>query len=245
MLDDFYYINKDHPSYSLRRTTHNRGEAHATDGKMLLSNKAQADVMKLFFARDEDLYDKKFTEVVGEDFWRSNFWVYWQTMFAISPWHGALEMKLYVTRFIHPFGGYADLSSVKWTRLNQFDSLVLPLLKWLEQQGVTVEYDTRVTNVLFDISPERKVARRIEWLRGGERGGLDVTENDLVFITNGSAVESTAWGDHHTPAQWNTEIREGSIWAMWRNIAAQDPAFGRPDAFCTQRTRAAMSRRAW
>src|SRR4029453_15909276 len=26
---------------------------------------------------------------------------------------------------------------------------------------------------------------------------------------------------------------EGSIWAMWRNIAAQDPDFGRPDKFCT------------
>jgi oleate hydratase len=48
----------------------------------------------------------------------------------------------------------------------------------------------------------------------------------------GSAVENTAWGDHHTPAKWNRDIEEGSIWAMWRNIAAQDPAFGRPDKFC-------------
>ena len=142
-------------------------------------------------------------------------------------------MKLYMNRFVHTFGGFADLSCVKWTRYNQFESLVLPLLTWLQQHGVTIEYDTRVTNVLFDIAPQRKVARRIEWLRGGERGGIDVTENDLVFITNGSPVESSAWGDHHTPAKWDREIREGSIWAMWRNIAAQDPAFGRPDKFCT------------
>ena len=233
MLDDFYYINKDHPNYSLRRTTENRGQAHETDGKMLLSTTAQGELMKLFFTREEDLYDKQFSEFVGEDFFRSNFWVYWQTMFAISAWHGALEMKRYMTRFIHHFGGFSDLSTIKWTRYNQFDSLIRPLLVWLEQQGVTIQYDTRVTNVVFDISPERKVARRIEWLRGGQRGGLDVTENDLVLITNGSPVESTAWGDHHTPAMLDTEIREGSIWAMWRNIAAQDPAFGRPDKFCT------------
>ena len=86
-------------------------------------------------------------------------------------------------------------------------------MKWLEEQGVTIVYDTRVTNVVFDITPERKVARRIEWLHGGERGGLDVTENDLVLITNGSPVENTAWGDHHTPAKWIREIQEGSIWA--------------------------------
>ena len=46
-------------------------------------------------------------------------------------------------------------------------------------------------------------------------------------------MESTAWGDRHTPAVFDTEIREGSIWALWRNIAAQDPAFGRPDKSCT------------
>ena len=43
VLDDFYYINKDHPNYSLRRTTENRGQAHETDGKMLLSSKAQGE----------------------------------------------------------------------------------------------------------------------------------------------------------------------------------------------------------
>ena len=93
-------------------------------------------------------------------------------------------------------------------------------------------YDTKVTNVVFDVTPERKIARRIEWIQGGKRGGRDVTKNDLVLITNGSAVENTAWGDHKTPAKWNRDIQEGSIWAMWRNIAAQDPAFGRPDKFC-------------
>jgi oleate hydratase len=158
-------------------------------------------------------------------------------MFAIAPWHGALEMKLYANRFVHTFGGFSDLSVVKWTRLNQYDSLVLPLMTWLEKQGVRVHYDTRVTNVVFDITPDRKVARRIEWLRGGRHGGVDVTENDLVLITNGSPVESTSWGDHHTPPKWDREIREGSIWALWRNIAAQDPDFGRPDKFCTNTDR--------
>ena len=233
VLDDCYQINRDHPSYSLRRTTEKGGQAVESDGKMLMSPRAQREVMKLFFARNEDLYDKRFDEVVDEEFYRSNFWVYWQSMFAIAPWHGALEMKLYANRFVHQFGGFSDLSTIKWTRYNQFDSLVRPLLVWLEQHGVTIQYDTRVTNVVFDIAPERKVARRIEWLRGGERGGVDVTENDLVLTTVGSPVEATSWGDHHTPAVWNREIGEGSIWALWRNIAAQDPAFGRPDKFCT------------
>ncbi|MEU1446704.1 oleate hydratase [Streptomyces mirabilis] len=233
VLDDFYRINKDRPTYNMRRTTQNCGQPVETDGKMLLSPRAQREIMKLFFTRREDLYDKRFDEVVGEEFFRSNFWVYWQSMFAIAPWHGALEMKLYANRFVHHFHGFSDLSTIKWTRYNQFDSLIRPLLVWLEKHGVTIQYDTQVTNVLFDITPERKVARRIEWLRDGQRGGVDVTENDLVLTTVGSPVEATTWGNHHTPPVWNQEIGEGSIWALWRNIAAQDPAFGRPDKFCT------------
>ncbi|MFF2467639.1 oleate hydratase [Streptomyces mirabilis] len=233
VLDDFYRINKDRPTYNMRRTTQNCGQPVETDGKMLLSPRAQREIMKLFFTRREDLYDKRFDEVVGEEFFRSNFWVYWQSMFAIAPWHGALEMELYANRFVHHFHGFSDLSTVKWTRYTQFDSLIRPLLVWLEKHGVTIQYDTQVTNVLFDITPERKVARRIEWLRDRQRGGVDVTENDLVLTTVGSPVEATTWGDHHTPPVWNQEIGEGSIWALWRNVAAQDPAFGRPDKFCT------------
>ena len=233
VLEDYYQINKDYPNYSLCRTTHKRGQPFPTDGKMLLTPKSQDELMKLFYTHRRELYDKRFDEFVGEEFFKSNFWQYWLSVFAIGPWHGALEMKLYMQRFPQHFGGLHDLSTIKFTRLNQYDSLILPLVKWLEQQGVKFVYDTKVTNVVFDITPERKIARRIEWIQGGKHGGRDVTQNDLVLITNGSAVENSAWGDHHTPPKWNRDIQEGSIWAMWRNIAAQDPAFGNPDKFCT------------
>jgi oleate hydratase len=234
VLDDYYRVNKDYPNYSLCRTIHKRGQPFETDGKMLLTPKSQTELMKLFFTHRRETFDKRFDEFVSEEFFKSNFWVYWLSMFAIGPWHGALEMKLYMNRFVQHFGGMADLSTIKFTRLNQYDSLVLPLVKWLEEKGVNFVYDTKVTNVVFDLAPTRKVARRIEFLQGGKRGAVDLTENDLVFITNGSAVENTAWGDHHTPPKWNKEIEEGSIWALWRNIAAQDPAFGNPDKFCTR-----------
>ena len=201
VLEDFYRINKDHPNYSLCRTTHKRGQPFPTDGKMLLTPKAQGELMKLFYTHRRELFDRRFEEFVSDEFFASNFWVYWLSMFAIGPWHGALEMKLYMNRFVQHLGGMADLSTIKFTRLNQFDSLVLPLVKWLEQQGVTIVYDTKVTNVVFDISPERKVARRIEWIQGGKRGGRDVTKNDLVLITNSSAVENTSWGGPPHPGQ--------------------------------------------
>ena len=35
-------------------------------------------------------------EVLGKDFFDSNFWVYWRTMFDFYEWHSALEMKRYL-----------------------------------------------------------------------------------------------------------------------------------------------------
>ena len=61
---------------------------------------------------------------------------------------------------------------------------------------------------------------------------IDLTENDLVFITNGGCVENSTMGAQDKPAAWNPEIKPGGGWDMWRRIAAQDPSFGHPDTFC-------------
>ena len=60
----------------------------------------------------------------------------------------------------------------------------------------------------------------------------DLTENDLVFITNGGCVENATMGSQNTVEPFNPEIKPGGGWDMWRRIAAQDPSFGHPDKFC-------------
>ena len=85
----------------------------------------------------------------------------------------------------------------------------------------------------FDTHSERKLATRIELLREDKQDFVGLTEDDLVFITNGGCVENSAMGSQHKPAPYNTELKPGGGWDMWRKIAAQDPAFGNPDKFCT------------
>ncbi len=233
VLDEFYWLNKDDPNFSKQRATINRGEDAKTGMDFTLSHKAQKEIIELVLALPEDLYDKRINEVFGEDFFGSNFWLYWRTMFAFEEWHSALEMKLYVQRFIHHINGLPDFSALKFTKYNQYESLVLPLITWLQEKGVKIKFDTRVMNVRFDITPERKVASRIDWVSGGVEGGVDLTENDLVFVTNGSLVENSEWGDHQTPAKFDPVVRDGGSWHLWRNIAAQDASFGNPDKFCT------------
>jgi len=58
-----------------------------------------------------------------------------------------------------------------------------------------------------------------------------LTDNDLVFVTNGSITESSTYGDQNNPAVLNNS--PGGSWTLWKNIAAQDAAFGKPEKFCS------------
>jgi oleate hydratase len=236
VLDEFYWLNKDDPNYSLQRATINRGQDAHTDNKFTLSDRAQKEMVKVFLATREEMENKRIDEVFGDEFFASNFWLYWTTMFAFERWHSALEMKLYIHRFIHHIGGLPDFSALKFTKYNQYESLVLPLYTWLLDQGVTFHFDTEITDADFDLSSDRKQATAIHWIAGphstiGE-AGEGVTElgaDDLLFMTIGSLTENSNNGDHHTPAT----LDEGPApaWDLWRRIAAKDPSFGRPDVF--------------
>ena len=232
VLDEYYWLNKEDPNYSLCRATVNRGQDAHTDGKFDVSDKAAMQIMRLFFTSDEELYDKRITDYFDDEVLNSNFWLYWRTMFAFENWHSALEMKRYIKRFIHHVGGLPDFKALRFTRYNQYESMILPMVRYLEVHGVQFHYNTKVVNAEFDIQPNKKLAKRIELLREGIQEFVDFTEDDLVFITNGGCVENSTMGSQNEPAAYNTEIKPGGGWDMWRRIAAQDPAFGNPDKFC-------------
>lgn len=232
VLDEYYWLNKEDPNYSLCRATVNRGQDAHTDKKFAVSDKAQMEIMRLFFTPDEELYDKRIDEYFDDEVFDSNFWLYWRTMFAFENWHSALEMKRYIKRYIHHIGGLPDFTALRFTKYNQYESMILPMVKYLENAGVVFHYNTKVVNVEFDVTSNRKQATRIELEAEGETRFVDLTEDDLVFITNGGCVENSAMGSQNTPAPYNPEIKPGGGWDMWRRIAAQSSDFGNPDKFC-------------
>ena len=233
VLDEYYWLNKADPNYSLCRATEKQGQDAHTDKKFGLSDKGAMEIMKLFFTPDEELYNKRIDEIFDHEVLDSNFWLYWRTMFAFENWHSALEMKLYLKRFIHHVGGLPDFTALRFTRYNQYESMILPMVHYLQEHGVDFQYNTKVVNVKFDIRNGRKAARRIVLQREGREDAIDLTDNDLVFITNGGCVENSAYGSQNEPAAFNKTIRAGGGWDMWRKIAAQDPSFGHPDKFCS------------
>ncbi|MCP1242532.1 oleate hydratase [Acetobacter lambici] len=232
VLDEFYYLNRLDPSSSPLRAMCGQGQPVPDRHSLTLTGKARREIIALILADEDKLAGKTISDVLSGDFMASNFWLFWRSMFAFETWHSAVEMKRYLARFVHQILGLKDLRTLKFTKYNQQESLSLPLATWLAGQGVVFRHGVRVTNVVVDTLSGKKVATHIDWLENGVVAGVDLTPEELVFVTNGSMVENSRWGDHHNPALVDATIREGSIWQLWRNIAVQDPAFGHPDVFC-------------
>lgn len=233
ILDEYYRLNKKDPNYSLCRATRNQGEDAHTENKFGLSDKGALEIMKLFMTPDEQLENVKMTEIFDEEVFNTNFWMYWRTMFAFKDDQSALEMKRYMQRYIHHIGGLPDFTALRFTKYNQYESIVLPIVKYLQEHGVQFHYDTKVMNVIFDIQSEKKTAKTIVIAKDGQTQNIDLTEDDYVFYINGSNVENSTYGSQTKACGMDGEIHGGGTFDLWRKIAAQDASFGKPDKFCT------------
>lgn len=228
-LDEYYWLDKEDPNSSNCRLIYNRGDRLPSDGQYGLG-KCTNEIVKLIMTPEKELQGETIEEFFSDDFFKTNFWTYWATMFAFEKWHSAAEMRRYAMRFIHHIDGLPDFTALKFNKYNQYESMVKPLLAYLKDHGVQFEYDCHVDNVVVDHEGKQKVAKKIVMTKNGEQSDIDLTPDDIVFVTNGSITESSTYGDQNTPAP--ITHNKGSSWKLWENLAKQDPDFGHPDVFC-------------
>lgn len=228
-LDEFYWLDQDDPNSSNTRLIYKRGQRVPTDGKYELDDKAM-ELVKLVMTPESKLGRQTLEDFFTPDFFESNFWSYWATMFAFEKWHSAVEMRRYAMRFIHHIDGLPDFTALKFNKYNQYDSMVLPIIKYLESHDVNFVYNAQVTNVVVDVQADKKTATELVVTIDGTEKTIPLTADDLVFVTNGSITESSTYGSHHQAAPVSKEL--GGSWRLWQNLAAQSDEFGHPEVFC-------------
>ena len=228
-LDEFYWLDQDDPNSSNTRLIYKRGQRVPTDGKYELDDKAM-ELVKLVMTPESKLGRQTLEDFFTPDFFESNFWSYWATMFAFEKWHSAVEMRHYAMRFIHHIDGLPDFTALKFNKYNQYDSMVLPIIKYLESHDVNFVYNAQVTNVVVDVQADKKTATELVVTIDGTEQAIPLTADDLVFVTNGSITESSTYGSHHQAAPVSKEL--GGSWRLWQNLAAQSDEFGHPEVFC-------------
>ena len=163
-------------------------------------------------------------------FFKTDFWFMWCTTFAFQPWHSAVEFKRYLVRFAHMVSGFERLEGIMRTVYNQYDSLVLPLRKWLEERGVKFRLNTRVTDISFADHDGEKAVSGIIYEHNGKSGEVAVRPGDYVVVTLGSITEASSLGSMETVPALNGKAYGGG-WSLWEKLASDHALFGHPSVF--------------
>lgn len=166
------------------------------------------------------------------DFFKTDFWFMWCTTFAFQPWHSAVEFKRYLIRFTHMVSGFNTLGGIMRTVYNQYDSLVRPLHRWLEERGVQSLTNTRALDLVTVHSSDGFAVEYISCERSGMPCEITVSASDFVIATVGSMTEGSSLGGMERPATLS-ERADGGSWSFWETLSENELDCGRPSNFNT------------
>jgi len=195
-----------------------------------LSEKQILTIERLGIEPERMLGRSSISDHFEASFFQTDFWLMWCTTFAFQPWHSAVEFKRYLLRFTHMVSGFNTLSGIMRTVYNQYDSMVRPLQKWLQQRGVKFRLNTRVTALDPHHDKDGYTVRGIHCEEDELGEDIKVNAEDKVLITLGSMTEASSLGSMDQPAPLRGQP-DGGSWALWEAIAAFQPHFGRPSNF--------------
>ena len=229
VFDETMAFNKQHVPHAQARLVDRNG--HRTDVTTMGFTMAdRLELVKITEASEEALGSDRITDWLSLPFFGTNFWFMWQTTFAFQPWHSAIEFRRYLHRFMLEFTRIETLAGVKRTRYNQYDSLVRPLLAWLEAKGVNFIKDCTVTDFVLDTNGGTFAVRGLDCICGGRAENAPVASGDLVFFQNGSMVDASSFGTMSSPPRALSKADSGG-WRLWEKLAEGRPEFGNPAVF--------------
>lgn len=179
------------------------------------------DFIKLTYVSEKSLGDKKIEDWFDKTFFDSKFWYIWSTMFAFQKWCSLVIMRRYMKRFMHLVDGLPKLGGVMRTKYNQYDSVIRPMKRYLEERSVQFELGKEVVDIDFNLSYDKKTATILHLQNKTE---IILKENDFVFFTNGSITESSDNGTWDNPAKLKGLDESGS-WKLWKKIAKKDDSY--------------------
>ncbi|MGN1388572.1 MAG: oleate hydratase, partial [Bulleidia sp.] len=113
---------------------------------------------------------------------------------------------------------------------SQYESLIEPLMKVLNEAGVDFIYDTRVTDM--DFAEENTITvTGLHTITHGTEGYIQLREGDYVIATLGCMTDNASKGSCDKAAVLDTSYPQSAV--LWKNISEKKEGLGHPDVFFT------------
>lgn len=161
-------------------------------------------------------------------FFTTNFWYMWQTTFAFQKWSSVFELKRYMNRMIFEFPRIETLAGVTRTPYNQYESVILPIKKYLDSHNVNFITNTTVTDI--DFKDDETITAKIIYINKNDKEEkIILNDNDLCIMTNACMTDSATLGDFKTPVP--KPIKKPISGELWYKVAQKKPNLGNPEPF--------------
>lgn len=248
VTDDILNFDHAHPTHDVARLMDKRNGIRNNGGAddyshMQFNNQDRKLLTKLMMmpeSKEAKLNDVSIAEWFKDSphIFTTNFWYMWETTFAFKKESSAMELRRYMNRMILEFSRINTLEGVTRTPYNQYESIILPMRKYLSDHGVTFINNRKITAFQFKDTPLRDdiIVTGLEYEDVGENkqtGTISVDENDLVFDINGAITDSSSIGDFNTPIKENMEYAPSA--ALWKQATEHFYNLGNPDKFFNDR----------
>lgn len=229
VAEEILSFDRLHPTCAKARLIDSDGVIQDVTG-MGFDQKDRNRLFQLLFTPEEKLDHLRICDWFFHTphFFETNFWYMWQTTFAFQKWSSLFEFRRYLNRMIFEFSRIETLEGVTRTPYNQYESVILPLKEYLEDQGVCFETNTLVTDIDF-LEGAGITASAIHLEQDGEETVVELMEGDLCFITNGCMTDCAGLGDLKTPAPYQPDSPISG--RLWERVAAKKPGLGDPSPF--------------
>jgi len=227
VLDDVWDYNYNHPLHNEYRLV--------VEGKSIPCHDFSMDeacmqaLLKVLFCDERELEGKTIADVFPESFFHANLWHTFHNMLAFKQYHSAIEAKRYFRRFTHfmPESDYEH--GILHTDMNEYDAMILPIMKWLESKGVQFKTGLSVKEIIM--TDDNNTVTGLRYETSGCEYTLPVEPKDMVFFTNGSMTQNSAFGDNTTVAPTNRDTKDRGVFTVWEKLAKRDAKFGKPEKF--------------
>ena len=146
--DEIFQFNKSHKLNTVTRLVGKEG-ARIDHTKLGLTHLDRIALIALIAVPEKAIDGKRVDEYFRSSFFKTNFWYLFASMFGFEPWHSLIECKRYMQRFFHEAPNITTLKQGWNTPYNNYESIVMPIERWLSNQGVDVQTGVEVTDVDF------------------------------------------------------------------------------------------------
>ncbi|KAL4805696.1 oleate hydratase [Aspergillus unguis] len=160
----------------------------------------------------------------SESFFCSGYWLLFATTFGFKPSHSAAEFR----RYLHRFNNLDDLHCPRLLdcgKYNAHESVVAPIIRFLESQGVDFRFKTTICDITFahddESSPSEPTrVSAIQTSPARERSislsphdekTIQLQPDDIVIVSLGSIFSSVLAGNNTRPASCLEQMQRSNF----------------------------------